>query len=154
MVVPPHLPERYCPVLHLTFVQVVQLPFFVVDEPARYWLPVLHEGWLAHWVSAVPAQLLVLYLPAAQPEQALHLKPLVVPEQAPLRYWPPGQVALEQVLHLKPSVVPEHEPLRYWPPGQVVLLQALHLKPLVVPEQAPLRYWPPGQLALLQVLHR
>ena len=36
LVVPPHLPERYCPVLHLTFVQVVQLPFFVADEPARY----------------------------------------------------------------------------------------------------------------------
>ena len=99
MVVPPHLPERYCPVLHLTFVQVVQLPFFVVDEPARYWLPVLHEGWLAHWVSAVPAQLLVLYLPAAQPEHALHEKPLAVPPQVPVRYlgWRAGSKQVELI---------------------------------------------------------
>ena len=67
--------------------QVVQVPLVVVDDPWRYWL-------------------------AVQTGCALHLKPLVVPPQVPVRYCAEGHWALVQVVQV-PLVV-EDDPRRYW----------------------------------------
>ena len=111
------VPVRYALAPQLTLLHVVHVPLVVAPDPFRNWL-LLHDGWL------------------------LHLKPLVVPEHEPLRYWLLAQFVLLQVLHLNPFVVPPHDPDLYVPLLQFVLLQVLHLKPLVVPLHEPERYWP------------
>ena len=74
----------------------------------------------------------------------MHLKPLVVPLQEPVRY-----CAEEQLTKLHVVQVPlarEDEPWRNWLALQVGC--ALHLKPLVVPPQDPVWY---SSKLLLQV---
>ena len=77
--------------LHLMFEQVVHDPLAVLDAAFRNWVP-KQLGW------------------------PLHLKPLVVPEQAPLRYLEvmAPQSALVHVLHVPLAVF--DTPTRYFPP--------------------------------------
>ena len=75
---------------------------------------------------------------------------MLVPEQAPTRYFPEAQLVLEQVEHAV-SEEPEHPPIVYSPVPQVP--QVGHEKPSLVPEHDPVRYFPVAQLVLEQVAH-
>ena len=57
-------------------------------------------------MSDVPEQPPLLKLPDAQLAQVLHEKPLVVPEQLPIRYELAAQFWLLHVLQVKPLLVP------------------------------------------------
>ena len=78
----------------------------------------------------------------------VHLNPLVVPLQEPVRCWPVGHVMLLHVWH-----VPGLAPSRYWLVLQPIFGMVVHLNPLLVPLQKPERRWPVGQLMLLHVWH-
>ena len=55
----------------------------------------------------------------------LHSKPFVVPEHDPKRLWSRGHTAFEHVLHVKPLLVLEQAPPRYEPSGQLTRSQSL-----------------------------
>ena len=125
-----------------------------------------------HAVSDAPEHPPLVYLPAPQVAQGVHVPglaptrywlavqtmfgtsthryPLVVPLHEPERRWPLAHLRLAQVVHAV-SDVPEHTPLVYLPAVQVA--QALHWNPFVVPEQTPVRYRPEPQLVLVHLRH-